>query len=190
MAEIKKQVHVMIDLETLGLQSNATVLSIGAVCFNSEVGVTDEFYAEIDPTTYPGVVDFGTLKFWFKEVEQGSKVPINGTDSLNLVLMKLDEWFHKISGGYSAEIVLWANGTDFDIPKLYHMYAAILKDPQWKYSNVRDARTLYKLFGAIYGIKPPENTKKHHALEDARWQANWLISILSNLEELIDVSEL
>lgn len=43
-------VHVMVDVETLGLQQNAIVLSIGAVVFDPtprDRGLGDEFYLSL-----------------------------------------------------------------------------------------------------------------------------------------------
>jgi hypothetical protein len=176
----KTYTHIMVDTETLGLAPNSVILSIGAVVFCPLRGLGDDYYAEIDPDTYFGDIDFGTIKFWMEQSAKGIPCPINGTRTAETVLREFDLWLWTISHG--TELVVWANGTDFDIPKLQHAYSAHLKSvPKWTYSSVRDARTLYKTFGP-YGLKPPQ-VNKHNALDDAKWQATYLCSILNALAE-------
>ena len=58
-----KQTHIMIDLETLSTRAHATILSIGAVKFNIQDGIFEEFYINVDAKTcrssVPGLVMSG-----------------------------------------------------------------------------------------------------------------------------------
>ena len=182
-------IHVMVDLETLGMGENAIVLSIGAVVFSKD-GFSQEFYAEIDPAKYPGSVDLDTIKFWMNESSVGNLAPMTGIITMPQALELFHNWLISVcelSGCAPSDLRIWANGTDFDLPKLQYMYKAVGVKPAWTYNSVRDCRTIYKMF-SLYGLEP-DRSGKHNALMDARWQAEYLVSILNNLEELCDVSE-
>jgi exodeoxyribonuclease VIII len=184
MSQTKPCINVMLDLETLGLKPEAKVLSIGAVVFDIDKGIGEEFYKEIALETSSGEVDMSTLKFWFDQAAKGSPPPINGQMHEFNAVQYFWEWLSEISRNFSDELVIWANGTDFDIPKitrlLDHHHAN--QTLRWKYSNVRDYRTIAKIFGA-YGIQP-DKINHHNALADVHWQAKHLSSILRTLREL------
>lgn len=173
--------HVMVDLETLGLRPCAQVLSIGAVVFDVDRDLGDTFYAEINPEDYSGSVDMSTLKFWFKEAAKGNLPPMDGTYSLGNALAHFFAYLKKVHTGDKKDLHIWCQGTDFDIPKLQHLAEVVGMKLPWEYNNVRDCRTIFKQFGHL-GIKP-DNIAKHNALDDAEYQARYLISILRVLEE-------
>lgn len=173
----KSDINVMLDLETLGLGPDALVLSIGACVFDLEKGLGDRFYIEIDPKTSTGEVDIDTIKFWMKEATKGNLPPMDGIWCHEHAFTEFYNWLQRKCDFQLSNLIIWTNGTDFDIPKC--------KNPPWKYSNVRDARTIFKLFSE-YGLKPLRQDH-HNALADAEWQAVYLTSILKNLKETVNV---
>ena len=179
-------IHVMLDTETLGLEANAIILSIGAVTFyEQDVDgwmFGEKFYTDIDPTKYPGAVDLSTIKFWMEQSAKGTACPMNGTDSLPEALDKFHSFLLRVCDNNPKRLVIWANGTDFDIPKISYAYKVCSAQVPWGYNSVRDARTVYKLYGDTYGLKL-EKAGHHNALSDAIWQTEWLISIFKNLAE-------
>lgn len=178
--ETPSPVHVMIDTETLGLESNAIILSIGAVEFN-KYGLGKTFYIEIDPKTYPGSVDISTIQWWMEQCRAGNKAPVSGIIQLPTAVNALSEYLSEVCDGDLSRLVLWANGIDFDVPKLVYAYYVCKVPTPWKYNAIRDARTVYKLLGD-YGIKPV-GKNAHNALADAEWQATYLINIFMSLNE-------
>ena len=182
----KYLVHVMLDTETLGLDSNAIILSIGAVAFYDPQTLDswktfDEFYTDINPETYPGSVDISTIKWWMEQCHSGIPAPMAGVLALPAALDIFHGWLLKICDNTPKRLVIWTNGTDFDIPKLSNAYKLCGAKVPWRYSAVRDARTIFKSLGP-FGTKPPV-LNKHHALADAQWQTEYLISIFKGLEE-------
>lgn len=168
-------INIMIDTETLGMSESAIILSVGAVVFDIDRDLGDEFYMELDPEEYQGSIHMSTIKFW---MDQETKCPMKGISKPLDVILGLNYWIMEISKG--QEVQIWCNGTDFDIPKLTYMYGLKNTPLPWKYNSVRDYRTIAKLFGE-YGNKP-ETIEKHNALEDAKWQAKHLISIVQSLK--------
>lgn len=172
--------HIMIDIETLGLIPESVILSIGAVCFiPSQTQVEEMFYVECD-VRQPRVIDTDTVKWWHK---QSTPMPIHGEVPLRDALLKLYDFVH-LNKNADNEIEIWANGTDFDIAVLYNAYRQFDITPAWKYSSVRDYRTMSKMFPHI--ARPPEMPNKHNALNDAYWQTNHLSAILMHLDGMIE----
>jgi exodeoxyribonuclease VIII len=180
----KETIRVMVDTETLGVGASAIILSIGAVVFDYAKDLGDEFYVEIDPATYPGEIEIETMKFWMLQSAAGNPCPCEGKISLSHAWDMFHQWLLQISGPGSKRLELWANGTDFDIPKLYYAAESLGEEILWAYNDVRDYRTIAKEFGK-YGERP-EKVGHHNALSDAIWQAKHLISILGNLKERLD----
>lgn len=166
-------INVMIDLETLGMGESAIICSIGACTFmTAEPQKT--FYHELDIEKQPGrVFDPSTVKFWMKQ----GNAPVHGTYQLSSVLSGLNVWLENLK----QPVIIWANGTDFDIPMLKHAYQYYCMKPNWRYDAVRDYRTMRKLFP---NIKADEFTgSKHNALDDAINQAAHLTKILRYMED-------
>ncbi|EFG9345598.1 exodeoxyribonuclease VIII, partial [Escherichia coli] len=59
--------HLMIDLETMGKNPDAPIISIGAIFFDPQTGdMGPEFSKTIDLETAGGVIDRDTIKWWLK----------------------------------------------------------------------------------------------------------------------------
>ncbi|EFA0013166.1 exonuclease, partial [Escherichia coli] len=60
--------HLMIDLETMGKNPDAPIISIGAIFFDPQTGdMGPEFSKTIDLDTAGGVIDRDTMKWWLKQ---------------------------------------------------------------------------------------------------------------------------
>ena len=167
----------MIDLETLGMKHDAMILSIGAVQFDLDGPLKDrELYIEL--VTYSRAcnsIDPGTVKFWIEETKKGNPPPMSGTASPYYACCQLIDFM----GVLERDDELWVNGTDFDIPKLQHLFETNGATIPWKYNQVLDLRTLSKLFPDVTWLV---NEHKHNALSDARCQAQHAADILYRIE--------
>jgi len=179
--------HVMIDIETLGLEPQSIILSIGAVAFgmDRQPGMPmQEFYVELSVNHQgPRIVNLDTVKWW---MEQSTKPPLSGDITLHFALNELNEFVRNQTIGDRTPYV-WANGTDFDISILYDAYRSHGIPPAWKYSDVRDYRTVSKLFSGV--VSRPENLNLHNALSDARMQALHLSAILTEVLGMIQARD-
>lgn len=163
-------IHLMLDFETLSLQPNAMVLSAG-ICeiWPEEEGNRKHAYWEFALTPQTARhIDPETVAWW---MEQEIKPPMNGTDGF----WRIFEWLRAVE--VSREIILWANGTDFDITVLKDIAYENHQILPFKYSNVRDFRTMRKCF-PLPKDKEPATITKHNALEDALWQARYLEALV------------
>lgn len=62
--------RIMVDLETLGTAPGSVILSIGAVRFDVEEGLLDEFYVNIDVESSQRLgltIDGATVMWWMKQ---------------------------------------------------------------------------------------------------------------------------
>ncbi|MEN6621457.1 MAG: 3'-5' exonuclease [Smithella sp.] len=111
--------HLMLDLETLGSNSNAAILSIGAVAFNPRVKNTYEdlnqnpyiFYRTIciESAMRYGRADASTIQWWMNQSDNAKKAAFNGSYELPQALDDFAEFCKKM------EITrIWGNGATFD----------------------------------------------------------------------------
>ena len=161
--------YFSVDIETLGLDEDAVILSIGAVGFGI-TGLYEEFYVEIDPDQSKRTVTPSIVKWW---MQQPIPAPINGFISLKGALIMFRDYLHD----HTREPIIWCKGIDFDTKILAHAYKQEFLTVPWKYNHVRDTRTLMKVFPSL---KPERanNLVAHNALGDAKYQALCVKEIL------------
>lgn len=165
---MSEELDVMVDLETLGTEPSSIILSIGAITWVDEG--FDTFYQEISPNHQGNrTIDIDTIKWW---MNQPIKPPMEGETLLHNALEIFNEWLK----GFGQKIILWANGTDFDISMLHHAMNEHGMAPVWAYNDVRDYRTMRKIFPTIttFGF----TGERHNALDDAMNQLTHLHKIM------------
>lgn len=135
---------IMLDLETLSLDSNCCIVSIGAVEFNAETGeVGREFSIKVnilEQVVNGAKVSEDTLKWWSEQSETAKRLLCSGKDvSVRFALEKLNEFItssnHKIS-----DMRLWGNGAGADnvwIRNLYKRHNVEFVLPFWCDCDVR-----------------------------------------------------
>lgn len=162
---------VMIDLETLGTRPDAVFVSIGACCFDPHANAIGPiFYRRIDWTDAMSArtVDAATLKWWMQQDDAARLEIVKDGDPLQTVLSDFAAWLPDNSK-------VWGNGAIFDISILQHAYDY---KPPWKYSNVRDVRTVVEL--ASGRVSKDEFVREgvfHNALDDAVFQAKMVMGM-------------
>lgn len=166
--------HVMIDLETMGVQPGAAIVALGAVAFSAEGGILDTFYNTIDLASAihaGGQIDASTVVWWMAQGDEARKELTKKSPPLQQVLQEFAIWL----GGKSPVAGIWGNGAGFDNVILRQTYRrAKLKEP-WHFAMDRCFRTMAAVFPDAKRVKP---ALAHNALEDARAQALTLIEIM------------
>lgn len=212
---MKQVINIAIDLETLSLESDAAIISIAAVPFNpmvEEVNVfnvfqvfpqgavkeLEEFYEVVNATScaLQGMhIDMETVKWWSKQnteakAELLTRQPLNIGEAMNA----FHNYLEGMKKAYDADIVVWAQGADFDFPKLRNAYRNCMTGTSlpWGYREVRDARSivldgLEMIFGREekpYDRIPEcpvfKDELKHSALYDARRTA-WSVATVKRM---------
>lgn len=171
--------HITFDLETLGNSTTAPIIQIGAVKFDEEGNIHDEFLRSISFNSLQKAgfhMDFETVKWWFEQDKAAIDSVILNKDRTSLT-EALNEYRHWIHRPFDYEY--WSHAT-FDAPIVFHAQKVLgLKGIIMPYKMQRDIRTLVRFSGPVGNNKPeyPERTDEfihHNALHDARRQANYI----------------
>ncbi|EOJ9797038.1 3'-5' exoribonuclease [Escherichia coli] len=175
--------HMMIDLETMGKNPDAPLISIGAIFFDPQTGdMGPEFSKTIDMDTAGGVIDRGTIKWWLKQSREAQSAILTDEIPLDDALLQLREFIDENSGEFFVQV--WGNGANFDNTILRRSYERQGIPCPWRYYNDRDVRTIVELgkamdFDARAAI--PFEGERHNALDDARYQAKYVSTIWQKL---------
>jgi exodeoxyribonuclease VIII len=183
----KNSLHLMIDLETLGLNPTAAIVGIGAVFFNPESGelgktfdkfVTVQSNMELDRTITPS-----TLEWWLKQPSAvREKMFTKEAIHLSTAMQEFSKFVVGVTGG--KEYRVWGNGATFDITIMEDAYRCVKRRPPWKYRNVRDVRTLVDLTSHL--PRTPFEGVRHLALDDAVHQAKYVSERWQYIQNLVN----
>lgn len=166
---------IMNDLETLGVNSRAPILSIGAVAMDEENDkLGDTFYRVVDVQSClrnGAVVDGDTFYWWLKQSESARMALTRNAVHINTALLDFNTYLrHQHEKGKTIRV--WGNGAAFDNAILWSAYRAAGIEPYWPFPNDRCYRTLKNEYPQIELVRSGTH---HNALDDALSQADhWL----------------
>lgn len=175
-AEYKQATDYVVDLETLGLGSNAPVVAIGLCSFNRETGEVgaEKFYCTIefaDAMHHGTVAEGGTIEWWMKQDPKALSALTSEeyrTTSQHACAQMLA--FLCDDEGEFNHVSMWGNGAAFDCEKLRNLFTRMGLVAPWRFWNERDVRTMLDLYPAAKA-PIPEDMILHHALQDAELAA-------------------
>lgn len=153
--------EMMLDLETLDTRPTAVVTELAAAVFhrnrNTGCHIHDEIEFHLDPWDQirrGRTIDPDTIAFHQKHqtLPRGKN-----TDSLTEAIDSL----RILAEGIET---VWIWGADFDSPILKHLHDQLGLAMPWRYAQVSDARTVWKL--AFPGKYP--KPRPHTAMDDVR----------------------
>lgn len=187
------RIDIMTDIETLGTNSDSTIIQISAIAFNIETGEHLRSFnqiADISQNDFMNV-DGTTIKWWMntnKELLQ--ELLNNGKYSSDEILKNFNNWITDIQYEYGQkEVYLWGNGILFDNKMIQHQLDSLcIKYPIF-YKNDRDVRTIVDLASRKLGITEKElkdkfnddNLVAHNALDDVKYQINLVVGCYNTL---------
>ena len=166
---------LMIDIETLGTESNSVILSIGAVQFCIQTGeLFGHFHRviDIDSCLQAGMkVTGSTIRWWMTQSDEARELFKMEGVSLKEALIELQEGLQDID-------TVWANGTDFDISLIKDAHHNCGLQLPWPYYAVRDYRTVTKMLPKeVFERLRVKPDVAHSAVDDAVAQARTLANI-------------
>ena len=178
--------HLMIDLETMGTNTNAPIVVIGAVFFDPQTGeIGPVFYIVIsltDAMNTGAVPDGGTIEWWLKQSSEARAAILTDQVKLKDALSQFREFINEYSDEKFVQV--WGNGATFDNAILRTSYERLDIPCPWRYHNDRDVRTIVELGKTIdfdaRTVIPFEGVR-HNALDDARHQAKYVSAIWQKL---------
>ncbi|ELM5128415.1 3'-5' exoribonuclease, partial [Escherichia coli] len=165
--------HLMIDLETMGTNTNAPIVVIGAVFFDPQTGeIGPVFYIVVsltDAMNTGAVPDGGTIEWWLKQSSEARAAILTDQVKLRDALSRFREFINEYSDEKFVQV--WGNGATFDNAILRTSYERLDIPCPWRYHNDRDVRTIVELGKTIdfdaRTVIPFEGVR-HNALDDAR----------------------
>lgn len=170
--------HVMIDIETLGVNPGCVILSVAAVEFDLKTGeVGRKFHKKIHLLSSEECglkVEAQTLGWWMKQP------PIDKWmegDDLPEVMGQFIDFIWEVGG---KEVIVWANSPTFDVAIIKHALALFKFKAPWPHTNERDVRTLASLIPEIKTYTPFEGDR-HNALHDCLHQIRYCHNIYKKL---------
>lgn len=177
---------ISFDLETLGTDPAAMILSIGAVRFDRNSGEIspDYFYRVIDLEAPGGggVINASTVVWWMNQNPTArdaifSKDPAKAVERtpLRVALSEFADWL----GTDVGDLTLWQRG-DKDSQWLVSAFEGTALQTPYNYWQVKDQRTLCDLFKPFWPKRDDQQTP-HNALGDAYYQAHCLVNTFKRL---------
>lgn len=177
--------HIMIDCETLSTESTAAILSIGAVVFDKDKVYNElGFYVAIKKGSAEanGHVSQETIEWWSTQPFEVREALFNDPNAISFkeALLKFRSYIFAMRDKVGP-LYIWSNGSNADIVWLNNAFKRIGKNPPWFYTNEMCFRTLKKLYP---GITENKKATAHHALQDAKDQAEVACKILRTIDTL------
>jgi len=169
--------HLMLDIETFGTTPGCVVLSIGAVEFDMQRGITGKFHAHLKTASQieAGLhLDVRTVEWWLDQSKEAQNELLkserfNPVDVIDAFIDTFD-W---------KDLRVWANGASFDFPIMKALFNAFRKELPWAFYNEMDFRTIKNMVGkGTYEKLRVRPVLAHDALDDATAQAQTLINII------------
>ena len=164
----------MLDLETLGVDSNSVVISISAIEFNRNTGaIGREFEIGLDDNEQVangGIIDQSTVDWWAQQ-DVIAQLEIARLPKLDVkdALLGYSEWVQK-----SSALTVWGNGATFDNVILENLFKRHSINYPTKFWNNRCVRTLCDLTDIDtqnYDFKGV----KHRGIDDCKHQINYCL---------------
>jgi len=174
--------HLMLDLETLGVNPGCAILSFAAMPFDLKTGTTSEpFYTTIDLNSSINAglkIEPDTFKWWMKQNDQARGLVSKTGLSLEEALR---DFQYFISIQFAGDpFSVWGNSSSFDCSILKSAYDICKLDLPWNVFNERDYRTVKGLFPA--NLPKKDSEKAHDPIYDCEYQIECLVQILNSLK--------
>ena len=178
--------NVMVDLETLGTDSNSVIISISAVAFDLSTGKTGkEFEVGInllEQALNGGIIDTDTIKWWASQDEKAKKSLTNiKAETIEKALEAFNKYLLNAVNCESNDIKLWGNGSGFDnvlIRNLYRRSNIKFALPYWCDNDVRTLVTLANINTRNFEFKGI----KHNGIDDCKHQINYCVKAYGDLK--------
>ncbi len=173
----------MTDLESMGKQRDAAIVSVGAVFFNYKTGeLGPTFLRTINLATAVrdgGKIEPGTVIWWLGQSQAARDAIRFGGQDIRKVLQDFRDWIKESCR--HEDVKVWGNSDEFDLAKLEGAYERSNIAVPWNWTNARDFRTIRKWYPKVEYNYNDKGDGAHNALADAIFQAEHMMKIQRSL---------
>jgi hypothetical protein len=171
----------LLDIETLGTNADAVVVSVGIVAIDSTKDYTykelidNGFYVTLDVKSQVDSgrkIDKDTLAWWGTQGDEAMKVLEPSKDDIhwNQLLPAIFNYFKEVEAS-PKDVLVYARGSHFDFGILHDLFRvtgdAGAYDLPWRWWNIHDSKTVQiTLLDEKIDVHP-EGFIHHNALHDA-----------------------
>ena len=156
--------HGMIDLETLGVEPDSVIITVGAIKFDP-YSDTEEQSEQLGRT-----IDDNTMEWWTKQ-PQNIQDEAFGEHKDRVNMDQLTKALNKFCVGVDQ---LWCQGPLFDYAILQNLYKNVKKPCPWNFWQIRDSRTVFSMMPS--DPRKAIQEEMHNALADCYYQAKCIQS--------------
>lgn len=169
---------VMIDLETMATCPNAAVIAIAAVLFDpmdvstppEELGFFRYNVSLVSSQRHGLTIDASTVIFWMEQSREAWKIVSKDAEPLERVVGLFETWLYD-NHVKPEEMRVWGHGATFDPIIWQNACDRCGVRGLWKYTNVRDTRTILEASGVDPKVDLPNLPYySHDPLVDCRRQ--------------------
>jgi len=166
--------HMMVDIETLGLDIDAAIVAIGAVIFDPRGDqFEDEFQITISKASNRREgrsIDPKTVEWWSQQSKEAQEAVFGGShESLNVAIDHFTKWINCLNPTCTR---VWAKSPDFDCKMLENTCKHMGRIWPFKFWETRCCRTAMELAYPEGNFPAMEvEGPMHDALSDAKRQA-------------------
>ena len=172
--------HLMIDLETLGDSPDAMVAEAGYAVFDphqTNVEFFGSWHLNLEEQMFKREVNINVIQWWLKQNEAARE-----KIALNRDRVPVEEFLLEFSQlDWQNYEGVWSHGLAYDIPILTHLFKQYHREVPWHFWVTRDTRTIFWL--AKLGktdLFVPEIS--HSAVHDAIAQARSIQKAFQSIE--------
>lgn len=179
--ETKTFGHIMLDIETMGSNSNSAIVSIGAVEFNIQNGNTGrEFYINV---SLQSCLDMGlkinasTVMWWMAQSDEArKKFTEGGAVHIAEALQKFGEFVNDCG----SDSQIWGNSARFDLGIMSDAYSKNNVKIPWDFRQERCVRTLVSFLPEIKNMTKFLGTA-HNPIDDCHFQIRYCSEIWNTI---------
>jgi exodeoxyribonuclease VIII len=176
--------NIMVDLETMSRRPDAAIVSIGAVAFDVDKGLGPEFYVVVDLESAQQLgchIGANTVMWWLEQEKSARAYLSAENKGLPFAMYEFQHYLLSICNTTHDEMRIWGHGATFDNVILKSAFKALDRGIPWSHRGDMCFRTLAAMFP---DIRVEHKGVKHHALDDAKYQAEHAVAILRHIRDL------
>lgn len=173
--------EVVVDVETMGVDSGSAPIAIGSVPFDRNNGIYKDvsFKIGIDFESvlkHDMNINAGTVKMWMKFPELWEEFQ-NGASPLRTALLEFNRWCDYY---LQDDAIFWAKSPEFDMGRILRpAYDKLEMDFPWHRYRLKDLRTLKEV-----GLEEHTDSKRiHDPVADSVAEAKDVINYFNDIGE-------